>query len=343
MRFFLRNLAVLFICFLILGAKSIFADVKIEAFDLAKELQAIEARLEPWQKQVENPRYALTQKLANWVKQYSTEEMPFSGSSFDPEGKPQKEVLAKQFELFIRWVQKRDPTFKQHLKVLYSEASALHDRPLTEHEVNLVARMQARVLSWVLVEDLRPYREALADRFVSDNRGLEALFKMNVIRDPVMSRKPWRWSFLSDWQSFELLSNLDSSYMGLQSLASSAGAELEIEFLKKQLGDFDSATTEELKRLIRVDLAKNSAEQTVRGEFLDEVIDYLLEAEVSSLKNFKNPHVKHHTKTRFNRIFLNRPGERALVFSAYRKALRTLVTNRLRSQPCQSVLKKIHP
>jgi hypothetical protein len=328
-------------CLLGISADSLSAGLNLENFELAKELQAIEARLEPWQKVTENNRYTLIQKLKAWVAEYSAQEADSFGSSFKLEGKTQKEVLAKRFEMFIRWVQKRDPVLKQHLKILYAEASALQDRPLSNHELNLVARMQARILSWILVEDLRPYREALSDRFLSDKQGIEELFKMKAAADAVSSRRPWRWSFIADWQSFESLSSFDSSYMSLESLAQKAGAELEIHFLREKLGAIDLATTQELKHLVREDLEKNSTEQTVGGEFLDEVIDYLLAARVSSLKEFKNPTVKRQTKTPFSRIFLDRPGERAFIFSAYRKALRTLVAKKAKAQTCESFLQNV--
>lgn len=343
MGYFLRNFVLICGVALVMSSDLFSANLQAEVFDLSKELQAIEARLEPWQKQADNSRYALIKKLEAWVTEYSSQEEMLFERSLDQEKRSQKEILAKRFELFIRWVQKRDPTLKQHLKVLYAEASALQDRPLLGHELSLVARMQARVLSWLLVEDLRPYREALSDRFQGDNRSMEILFKMKKAPDALTSRKPLRWHFVSDWQSFVGVGDLDSSPLGLEALAASAGAELEIDFLRKNLGTLDLAATEELRRLVQEELEKHSRESFVRGEFVDHVVDYLLEARVSRLKDFQNPRSDAYSKTQFRRIFLDRPGEKSLIFSAYRKALRTLVTNRLRSQPCQSVLKKIHP
>ena len=339
----MRSFGVACVCFLSLGFGPLSASLKVEAFELSRELQKMEARLEPWQKQTENPRYALIKKLDTWVASYSAQEEMLFESSVDQEKRTEKEILAKRFEMFIRWVQKRDPTLKQHLKVLYAEASALQDRPLSEHELSLVARTQARVLSWILVEDLRPYREALSDRFLSDKQGMEKLFKMKKAPDELTSRKPWRWHFLSDWQSFVGMVDLDSSPTGLRALASSAGAELEIDFLKRRLGEMDLTTTQELRRLVQEELAKHSTESSIRGEFVDEVVNYLLEARISRLEDFKNPETKPHTKTRFSRIFLNRPGERDLIFSAYRKALRGLVAKKIKSEPCQSFLKKVTP
>lgn len=345
MRFFLRNFVVACACLFGVGDGPLSADVTLEAFDLSKELQAIEARLEPWQKETDNSRYALIKKLESWAASYSAEDEMFFPSSIDQEKRTEKEILAKRFEMFIRWVQKRDPTLKQHLKVLYAEASALQDRPLSEHELSLVARTQARILSWILVEDLRPYREALSDRFLSDKLGMEKLFKMKQAPDAVSSRRSWRWNFVSDWQSFEGLSSFDRSHVSLDSLALQGGAEFEVDFLRGKLGAMDVAMTKELKRLVQEELEKNSTDQTktVEGDLLDEVIDYLLEAKVSSLKAFKNPEVKSYSKTRFSNIYLDRRGERFLIFSAYRKALRTLVAQKTKSAPCQSLLKKIPP